>query len=276
MIEVDEEACSLCQACVGICHTNCIAVTQGRVQVDHNLCSTCCQCIAICPQGALSWNGVKSREIQLEKLPSYESVLELLKARRTIRQFKDKAIEREKLEKICQAAKLAPTNVYDFELIVVTDQCIISQLERIGLEFIRKIDYLLYSFPIIFRLFKAVTPAVNDIDRIKVQNTLKRQSLFHKAPVLILVIADPRIPHAEASCQYAMYNMILMAQTLGLGSCISGAGKLIFSRSKRVRRILNIPQGKNILGVLLVGYPAVHFYRTVEGNYPRMHWIESK
>ena len=117
-----------------------------------------------------------------------------------------------------------------------------------------------------------MTPAVNEIDKVKTCNTLKRGSIFHGAPALIMLIADPRIPHSELSCQYALYNMALMAQTLGIGSCVSGAGKMILSKNKEVSRKLNIPRNKRILGILFLGYPKVDFVRTVEGNFAPVRW----
>lgn len=275
MIEIDDGRCTRCGDCVDICHTECMSLRGEGLEIDYPLCSTCCQCIAICPEGALSWDGVQSREIEEERLPDYAGLLELLKARRTIRRYKEQPVEKEKLEAICRASRLAPTNVYDFELIVVTDEEVMDELEEICLGFVAVIYKLLYKPAWVFNLLKKLTPAMQDTDREKMEHTLYgSREIFHGAPSMIIVVANPTIAHAEASAQYAIYNMILTAQTLGLGSFIDGGAKMFLSRSRRTRRILNIPRGKNILGILHVGYPAVRFRRTVEGNYPIIHWIE--
>lgn len=252
-----------------------MTVHENKLAIDYKLCSTCCQCIAICTNSALTWEGNPSREIKTELLPKSENILELLKARRSIRKFRDQQIDEEKLQYICQVAKLAPTNVYDVELIVITDFNLIKELEHIVINFIRKANSRLYSFLPVFKLLKRLTPAVNEIDKVKTLNTLKRESVFHGAPALIMVIADPRISHSELSCQYSLYNMALIAQTMGIGSCISGAAKTILSRNKEVKRKLSVPKHKKILGVLLLGYSNVRYIRTVEGNNAPVQWFTS-
>ncbi len=274
MITIDGSKCVRCGDCRSICHASAISHGSESIEIDYKLCSTCCQCIACCPTGALTWNGIKSRKIIRELLPEDESLIELLKARHSIRSFKDKPVEREKLEKICATAKLAPTNNYDIELIVIQDVETIARLEEINLSYIKRVDRLIYKNSLIFNTLKLLTAAVNDTDREKTKRTLKRGNIFQKAPVLIILTADPNIHHTEQSCQYAMYNMMLTAQTIGLGSCISGAGKMILTKSKKVKKLLDMPKGKKIQGVLFMGYPAVSFTKTVEGNLPKIKWIQ--
>ena len=275
MIEIDHDACTQCGECIDICHTECMSLRGERLHIDYPLCSTCCQCIAICPEGALTLDGVESREIEEDWLPDHVSLLELLKARRTTRRYTDRPVEREKLEMICRASKLAPTNVYDFELIVVNEKQTLDELEEICLGFVAWIYRWFYKPAWVFNSLKKLTPAMLDTDKVKIEHTLYgSREVFHGAPVMIMVIANPTIGHALASAQYAIYNMILTAQTLGLGSFINGGAKMALSRSRRARRILGIPKGKSILGILHVGYPAVRFRRTVEGNHPPIHWIE--
>lgn len=276
MITIDSSKCVRCGDCRSICHASAISHGSESIEIDYTLCSTCCQCIACCPAGALSWDGIKPRKIVRELLPEDESLIELLKARHSIRSFKDKPIEREKLEKICATAKLAPTNNYDIELIVVHDVETIAKLEEINLSYIKKVNRLIYKNPLIFKILKLLTTAVNDTDREKIKKTLTRGNIFQEAPVLIILAADPKIQHTEQSCQYVMYNMILTAQTIGLGSCISGAGKSILKKSKKAEKLLGIPKGKKIQGILFLGYPAVSFTKAVEGNLPKIKWIQKK
>lgn len=64
---------------------------------------------------------------------------------------------------------------------------------------------------------------------------------------------------AEVSCHYALYNMILMAETPGLGTCLSGIAQDVLSGLGRVRRLLGIGRSQKILGVLLLGYADVEY-----------------
>jgi len=57
--------------------------------------------------------------------------IKLLKTRRSIREFTDKKIEKDKLEKIVETARYAPTanNVQPWQFVVVTDEDKIKKLE---------------------------------------------------------------------------------------------------------------------------------------------------
>ncbi|MBN2027634.1 MAG: nitroreductase family protein [Actinobacteria bacterium] len=277
MIRIDREKCNLCRNCVDICHTACMSVCGDELTIDYPLCSTCCQCIAVCPRGALSWDGAEPRELKGIETATYQQLVGLLKARRTTRRFKDMAVEREKLEKLCRTVKLAPTNIYDLEVIVVGDKAVIDELGEMGRKGIRRMYWLFYRNPLGFAFLKRFgrfSRAVNDIDRRKVFNSIEKGSTnLHGAPVLIMLTGDPWIGFARISAHYALYNMILTAQALGLGSCISGNSTIFFGRNKRARELLGIPGDRSILAVLEVGYPAVRFRHSVEGNYPAVRWI---
>jgi Fe-S-cluster-containing hydrogenase component 2 len=273
MIEIDKSKCTACRRCADICHTQCISMQDGAASIDYRLCSTCCQCIAICPEGALTWDGKPPQEIKREKLPDYDSLLELLKARRTHRRYEDKPVEKDKLELICQGSRYAPTNVFIYELIVVTDQALIKRLEEIVLAFYDQADRMFFSHPFVVRMAKKITTAIDDVTERKFRLGMQHRQTFHHPPAMIFIVADHRIPYCEQSCQYITYNMILIAETLGLVSCILyGGGDRPLNRSKEARQLLGIEKSGRILGILGLGYPKITFERTFEGNYPMVHW----
>ncbi|RLI25129.1 MAG: [Fe-S]-binding protein [Candidatus Hecatellales archaeon] len=53
-IEVDEEKCVLCGACVSPCPTGAITLTMERLEIDEQLCIRCKACVIACPFKALS------------------------------------------------------------------------------------------------------------------------------------------------------------------------------------------------------------------------------
>ncbi|KOF55590.1 hypothetical protein AGR56_17055 [Clostridium sp. DMHC 10] len=182
------------------------------------MCSTCTQCIAICPVQALSWDNIESKKINADILPKPEQIKEFLKARRSIRKFKDKPIKRNILEDIAIMSKYAPTNNYNIDVIIVDDQSLINELETECIKFIQRTYNVFYKHKIIFNFMKKITPAMNSTDKIKMERTLKRSNIFQDAPVIMILVADKRISHTELSSQYALYNMALYAQSLGIGS----------------------------------------------------------
>lgn len=272
MIQPLPELCSGCGLCAKICHIGCIRLTDRKITIDSSLCSTCTQCIAVCPSQALTWNGTVPTKIDCDLLPKPDQIKEFLKERRSVRRFEPKPVDRELLRDIALMSKYAPTNNYGINVIIVDDADLIARLEAECIGFIGKTYRILYKHGLIFNTMRKLTPAVNRLDKIKTERVLKRGNIFQEAPALMVLVADPRIYHTELSCQYVLYNMALYAQSLGLGSCISGAGKMILSRNKPVKKLLNIPVHQQIVGILFLGYPAVRFQNKVEGIGPEIQW----
>jgi nitroreductase/NAD-dependent dihydropyrimidine dehydrogenase PreA subunit len=259
MVVIDHATCTLCRACVETCPASCLTVVANRLFISSPSCGACGQCIARCPQGALSWNGAAPRRIDRRALPSPENLEELFMARRSIRKFRDSAPDENLIDRLVKAAPMAPANVPDIELLLVTNPKTLRALESLALDRVEKKYLRFYNRPWIYDLARRLTPAVSDFDRARLRRVLRRGSLFYGAPALVLAVADPRRPAAEVSCHYALYNMILLAETLGLGTCLAGMAQDALSGFGRVRRLLRINKSREILGVLLLGYPDVEY-----------------
>jgi NAD-dependent dihydropyrimidine dehydrogenase PreA subunit len=63
MISVDQDRCTGCGVCVGVCPTGAISVVNGVARIRHGLCKRCKVCIPACPTDALSV-GEESAETQ--------------------------------------------------------------------------------------------------------------------------------------------------------------------------------------------------------------------
>ncbi len=274
MVTIDEELCIGCGSCVDICHEDCISLSHGVACIDHELCSTCTQCIAICPQQALSWDGVLPTAFDPARLPTAQQLDELFKERRTIRHFRDQKLNRALVEEIAAYGIYAPTNNYSLRAVAVDDPAVIEELERINLQFTKRIYNLLYRPKIVFGLLRRLTPAMQEKDKVKIEAGLEEGRVFSHAPAIVFVVGYKWIAHSEASAHYALYNMILYAQAKGIGSTISGGGKLALAGSKAARELLQLSKGESILAMLLLGYPAVQFENKVAGKVLPVQWID--
>ncbi len=142
-----------------------------------------------------------------------------IKLRRSVREYIEKEVEEEKLNKILEAARLAPSasNRQEWRFIVVKDR----ELRR------------------------------------KLAEASKGQKFVGEAPVVIacLAITDEYIMSCGQMCYpidvaIAIDHMTLQAVELGLGTCWIGA---FFS--DKVREILEIPEEIKIVELLTLGYP---------------------
>ena len=56
MINIQDNMCDYCSACITICPVDCIEVREYSIQIDHILCIDCDLCVKICPIEALTTN----------------------------------------------------------------------------------------------------------------------------------------------------------------------------------------------------------------------------
>lgn len=155
--------------------------------------------------------------------------LDLVKARQSVREYLSKEVEREKIERCLEAARLAPSanNSQPWSFIVVEDP----------------------------RLKDAV--ARNTFDKLISFNSFSLQ-----APVLILIISErpsffSRIGSAIKDKQFSLIDIgitaehfCLQATEEGLGTCMLG-----WFNERGVKALLNISPSKRVELIITMGYP---------------------
>ncbi len=150
------------------------------------------------------------------------NIYDLIKKRRSIRKFEPKEIEQDKLERVLNAARLAPSgkNVQAWKFIVVRDPERKEQLVDAckGQKFMAEAD-------------AAVAVAVNE-----------EEVYQGHGNYMTSFAVDGAI---------ALDHLILAATHEGLGTCWIGA----FDENK-VRKILKVPEPYRIVALTPLGYPA--------------------
>jgi nitroreductase len=195
---------------------------------------------------------------------------ELFKERRSIRFFKEKRIDRTLLEEIVGYGIYAPTNNHELRAVVVDDAGVIAELEHIAERFNSRVYTLFFKPKIVFELLRRINPAVNPQVKVKLEE--RRHDLFNPA-AMVLIIGDRRIAFSEASAQAALDQMTFYGQVCGVGGCLWGAGVIVLDRNKVARERLGLERWEHVLGILLLGYPAVKFVNKVEGRKMDIEWV---
>ena len=155
-------------------------------------------------------------------------VFEAIKWRRSVRKFAPKKIEREKIVKILEAARLAPSssNRQAWHFVVIDDQSIIEQIPKQVALGTKAIIPWLKDAPVVIAgcYTKAVTHIIGQ--------------LFGHENYLVDV-------------SIAMSHIALAATTLGIGTCFIG-----WFNETKLKALLGIPPHYRVAVLLALGYPA--------------------
>jgi nitroreductase len=171
---------------------------------------------------------------------------EVIKKRRSIRQFKPDSVSREDILKILDAANWAPSamNLQQWEFIVVSKN---------------RINSLGNNYKVIVDDFTKDWEKTPDTTILSRDEFLRFAANYGGAPNIIVVLTtksdDPGYQKAHLeSASAAMENMILAATALRLGTCWM-TGPL--HDEKALRQLLKIPDNKEIVAITPLGYPAI-------------------
>lgn len=267
MVNINEQKCTGCGVCVSICHESCLSLANNIVHIDQALCSTCTQCIAICPQAALRWNETPPVPFDKSLFPSADQLDELFKQRRTIRYFTKKKPEQHLIEEIVQYGAYAPTHNFNFRVVVVDNEEILEQIDRVVFAYNQKIYRYLYKPKIVHALIKTFFPS-QEHEYLKARPKLEKSVRWGRGyqsmpPVLVLIVGDKRIPLSLESAQYALYTMDLYARTKELGCRNLVGNQMFLNRSKALKHRLQIADHEKIFATMGLGYPAKTFRNKV-------------
>jgi nitroreductase len=148
-------------------------------------------------------------------------ILEVIKARRSVRRYKEDPVPEEIFSRIMEAARLAPSgkNLQPWKFIIVKDQGLKHSLAEAS----------------------------------------RKQFFIAKAPVIIVACGYPHKCYQhqgnymkswpiDVTC--AIDHLMLQAQEDGLGTCWIGAFE-----EKDVKQLLSIPEDVRVLALIPLGYP---------------------
>ncbi len=267
LICVDEEKCKHDAICVEACGRKLIEMEKtgsvpGLIAGLEELCIRCGHCVAVCPTGALSLNSMKSEEcpqIEKELTINVNEAEQFLRSRRSIRNYVDKPVERDKLNKLIQAAGYAPSahNGRPVHFLVFEDKAKISAISRLVVDWMRA---TIKQNPALAKKSR--------YDRVVGFWDEGKDPICRNAPLLIVAHADESFRLGQADCILALAYMELMAPPLGLGATWAGYVMLAAAAYSPLIKALKLPKAHKCFGIMMIGYPKLKFVRMPLRNPP--------
>jgi nitroreductase/NAD-dependent dihydropyrimidine dehydrogenase PreA subunit len=276
-IGVDIDKCTRCGACVDTCPAHIFYMESEEILTryrDH--CILCGHCICVCPVDAVVHSGLDmSGFVEIEKGMEIgeDAIDRFLRSRRSCRNFKDRPVEREKLEALIDVARFAPTahNWQNFEFVVVSDKERVASLSKITAEFYgRMAESLEPNRESLPEYLKGLLHGA----RLNYEFYLEgKDRIFRGAPSVIVIHADPANPSAAENCHYAAAYISLMAKGMGLGATIIGYFTGAAPHSPEIVKEAGVPEGNQVFACVAVGYHRRKYLKVPARKPARVEWL---
>ncbi len=268
-IKVNHDTCIQCGSCAAVCPDALIFFKKGdypRAVLRAELqCLRCGHCVAACPTGSLV-----HRDVHLEESPAIDRELDitpeqceqLIKSRRSIRSYQDKAVPRELIRRLIDTARFAPTghNAQELEWLVMDDPLELRRLETIGGEWLRVM----------------IKDQPQMAAGMGMENLLKRHekvpNVFLRGVPALVVAHGPNIGLTTIDSTIALSYFNLFADTLGLGCCWAGFIYMMAVAFQPMKDALALPEGHIAGGCMMLGYPVPRYHRIPMRSRPKITW----
>lgn len=280
---INEEQCNGCGLCVKVCPSMTLSLINGKARVTGEFSLGCDHCAAVCPAKAVTVGHVNRDMIEFNSFKINDKwtapgkndpaeLANLMLSRRSCRNYKEVAVQRETLDDLVKFAAAAPsgTNSQNWTFIIAPDRASVKSIGEKMMGFFKKLNslasnkgariiskfFMKDALGIYYReYYESVKESIEEYER------GGKDRLFHGAPALIFIGGKPGASCPAEDALLATQNLLLGAHALGLGTCLIGFAVEAIKRDAAVRKSLNLAAGEKIYAVAAVGWPDEKYAR---------------
>ena len=262
MVIIDQELCVGCGACAKDCPGHAIRMEEGKAKVIRP-CIQCGHCVAVCPVKAAAIPEYDMADVEEYDEESFkilpENFLHAVKFRRSIRNFQEKPLEKEKLERILDAGRYTATakNAQACTFVLVQER--LAEFKALLWE----------ELPSVLEELKESAPAYAKAFTVFYEKWKKNQendNFFFNCTAFLMIAAENPLDGGLAAA-----NIENQAVAEGGGALYSGYLMRAVSASARLREWLGTGD-KPVACCMLLGYPAVSYLRTAPRKKADIIW----
>jgi ferredoxin len=290
--EFNHETCKACGLCGEVCPNRIIKKDDSaRMMFRPDMrqwCIKCGQCMAVCPTKSIIIESLSYDE-DFAELPhdnSYkDAFMNMIVTRRAIRNFEDKPVPSELLEKIVDAIAFSPPSFPPIktEVVVVQNTTIIRQALP---HMIEMYDFLVNAMnkPLMRFLIKRrigrekfntllhhVVPVMKT--RLPDLKAGTEDTITRHAPAMIVFHANKNAEGYRQDIYIALTYGFLAAHALGLGGSAMDLIPPAIERNKELRKMFSIPDSNEVVASMIVGFPKYKYQRTIKRKLKSITWI---
>ena len=292
-ITINAETCKACGTCADICPNRIMYKVDGAHVMNFHesrmkLCAGCGQCMAVCPTASIHVDGLSYEKdfVPLTDSGPFEDVFyKMIESRRSVRNFKDKPVPRELLEKIASAITYSPPSFppHKTEITIVQDSGIIRQALPLMIDMYAMLVKMMDN-PVLRILIKKsagpdkfrtlenhVVPIMKD--KLPELKSGAEDTITRHAPAMIIFHADRNSENYNTDINIAVTFGILAAHALGLGATIIELIPAAIDRDKKLRKLFSIPGNNAVVASMIVGYPKYKYQRSIKRSLKSVTWL---
>ncbi len=230
-------------------------------------CLICGHCVAVCQSGAFVMETIHPEScppIQDDLRISATQAEQFLRSRRSIRNFKNKLVEKDKLEKLLEMACYAPSakNRQPWHWIVVQEP---DEVRRLAAMVVDWMGTIIEQFP--------EEAEARGFNRVVAAWNAGEERICRGAPHVIICHGDKDYVMGAEDGALALGYMELYAQVLELGACWGGYFYSAVNWHPPLFKALGLPESHRAYGAMMVGYPQLKYQRLPVRNEPKAVWL---
>jgi nitroreductase/NAD-dependent dihydropyrimidine dehydrogenase PreA subunit len=271
LLIVDETKCKQDGFCVRDCPGAIIRIKDKEsypelVPGGEQSCLTCGHCVAVCPHGAMSHTKVPIEDcapIQKEIAINEPQVVQFLRSRRSIRLYKDKPVEKQKIQRLIEIARYAPTgsNTQLLEWRVFAGRDKVKELAKLAADWARAM------------LEKNPQAAKHPyIPGIVAAWDAGSDAVLRGAPAILMASAPKKDHNGTVNLTLALSYLELTAPSMGLGACWAGLLQGALLGWPPLQEAIGLPEDHTHHYPMMLGYPKVKYFRLPQRKPPKITW----
>jgi nitroreductase/NAD-dependent dihydropyrimidine dehydrogenase PreA subunit len=271
LFTIDEEKCRRDGICAAECPVGIILPPEGDqtpapTPDADELCINCGHCVAVCPHGALALTTMGPEDcppVHKDWGLSVERAEHFLRARRSIRVYRDKPVPREIITRLIDIARYAPSghNTQPVRWRVIYDSAKLPELAGLVVDWVR---YMIKEMPELALSLH--------MDRVVDKWEKGFDAVLRGAPHLIIAHGEKDERSAPAGCTIALTHLDLAAPSFGLGVCWAGYFTAAAQTWPPLQAALGLPEGHQVFGTMMIGHPRFEYHRLPLRNEPVITW----
>lgn len=232
------------------CPVGALKIENGRVVPRKpEDCIACLHCVAVCPAGVLKLDGVGAEGCAAEgALPKPEEVKNLIRQRRSIRQFAPEELTPAEIDELLDVLRTAPTgcNMRTTDFLVIGGKAKVEDFKT------RLVALLKERFDTLPEFLRGPVLAC-----------LKRPEsdpFFRNAPHLLIARACEGAVTPQEDCVAACAYFDVLTKGCGYGATWCGFLKMIVDAVPETLDLIGLPRGTAFYAMMF-GRPAVSYAR---------------